>query len=128
MKTQFAIFAIALSASFASFAGTAAHAGEETYVPSSVSTLSRAEVTADLAAAKAAGNVQPGDQTYIPVSPSTLSRAEVKADLAAWKHAGLSSEWRGNTTPDIYSTAYRTKLAVYEHSVASQASRVASVS
>ncbi|GAB3114819.1 hypothetical protein GCM10027288_34570 [Bordetella tumbae] len=125
MKTQFAIFAIALSASFA---GTAAHAAEETYVPPSVSTLSRAEVTADLAAAKAAGNVQPGDQTYIPVSPSTLSRAEVKADLAAWKHAGLSSEWRGNATPDIYSTAYRTKLAVYEYSVASQASRVASVS
>ena len=92
MKTQFAIFAIALSALSA---GTVAHAAEETYVPPSF---------------------------------STLSRAEVKADLAAWKAAGLSNEWRGNATPDIYSTAYRTKLAVYEHSVAAKTGRIASVS
>lgn len=125
MKTQVAIFAIALSALSA---GTAVHAAEETYVPPTFSTLSGAEVKADLELAKATGNVQPGDQTYIPVTRSTLSRMQATADLAAWRNAGLSEAWRGNATPDIDSVSYRTKLAAYAHSPASlMASRDVSV-
>ncbi|CAM4257553.1 hypothetical protein BOMU111920_18770 [Bordetella muralis] len=89
--------------------------GDQTYVPPSVSTRSRTEVKAELAAAIAAGTIQRGDQTYVPPSVSTLSRAEVNTDTAAWRKAGLADEWHGDATPDIYSTAYRQKLAYYQH-------------
>lgn len=155
MKNFLVILAVALSATSA---GTVAHAatanaafpeltraqvgaelaaaraagtiqqGDETLVLPSVSTRSRSEVRADLAAAVVAGTVQRGDATYIPVAVSTLSRTEVEADLFAWNNAHLADEWRGQQTPNIYSSTYRIKQVTYERTLASQStSRVASV-
>ena len=64
--------------------------------------------------------VQAAEQTYVPLTFSTLTRAQVQADLAAWRAAGLADEWRGDQTPDIYSTEYRRKLAAYQQAVAQQ--------
>ena len=102
--------------------------GEETYVPPSISTRSRTDVKAELAAAVAAGTIQRGDQTYVPPTFSTMSRAEVKADTAAWNKASLGDEWRGNATPDIYSTAYGEKFADYQYLANQDQPRVGSAS
>jgi hypothetical protein len=62
--------------------------------------------------------VQAAEETYVPPSYSTLTRAQVQADLAAWRAAGLADESRGEQTPDVYSTKYRSAIAGYEHNVA----------
>lgn len=137
MKKQFALIAIALSTLAA---GTAAQADEETYVPPTHSTLSRAVVQADLAAWRAAGLADEGRGEQTPdfystayrnklaayqgqaqqAQASTLSRAQVQADLAAWRAAGLADAWRGNQTPDVYSAEYRGKLDTYRQTLAQQ--------
>ncbi|WP_161136909.1 DUF4148 domain-containing protein [Schauerella aestuarii] len=68
-----------------------------------------------LAVLSAGSVAHANEETYVPPAFSTLSRAEVKADLAAWTAAGLAEAARGEATPDIYSSQYRTKLAVYQH-------------
>ena len=91
--------------------------GEETLVIIGASTRDRADVRAELVAAAAAGTIQRGDATYVPPTMSTLTRATVTADLAAWNEAGLSDEWAGQQTPDIYSSTYRNKHVAYERAV-----------
>jgi hypothetical protein len=73
-----------------------------------------------ISALSAGAAVQAAEETYVPPSYSTQTHAQVQADLAAWHAAGLSAEWRGNHTPDIYSTAYRAKLADYQQRLAHQ--------
>lgn len=60
------------------------------------------------------------EQTYVPPTTSTLSRAEVRQDLVAWDTSGLADMSRGQLTPDIHSTEYRDKLAIYQRSVERQ--------
>lgn len=111
MQTKLSIIVFFLS-SIASMA--APQAAEQTDVPPSVSTQSRKEIRAELAAAKAMGTVWHAEQTYAPTTKSTLSREQVLADLQAWQNAGLSNEWNSDATPDINSAAYRIKQADYE--------------
>lgn len=117
MKKSLTAIAIALSALAA---GATAQASEETYVPATHSTLTRAQVQAEQAAA--ADTAQATEQTYVPASHSTRSRAQVRADLAAWHDAGLADEWRGNLTPDIDSIRYRGKVAAYRQFLVQQTS------
>lgn len=117
MKKQLSAIAIALSTLTAS---TVVQASEETYVPASHSTLTRAQVQAEQATSSSLS--QDMEETYVPASDSTLTRVQVQADLAAWHDAGLSYEWRGNQTPDVDSVRYRSKMAVYRQRVAQQKS------
>ena len=117
MKKQLSVIVIALSTLAAS---SVVQASEETYVPASHSTLTRAQVRAELAASSNLS--QDTEETYVPVSDSTLTRAQVQADLAAWHDSGLSYEWRGNQTPDVDSIKYRRKVAEYRERAAQHGS------
>jgi len=72
-----------------------AQAGELDWPPAdtSVSSVSRADVQADLQAARALGQLASGEQEY-PVTAyadaGDASRAAVRADLQAARHAGLT--------------------------------------
>ena len=84
--------AIAVSAAFMG----AAQAGELDWPPAdtSVSTLSRADVIADLQAAKAQGLVTTTELAYPPVaaqSASQLTREQVRQQLSAADAAGLNA-------------------------------------
>lgn len=60
------------------------------------------------------GNAIAAEETQVtPPKPSSLTRAEVMADLDAWKKSGLAELWRLEETPDIYSSEYRQRYAVY---------------
>ncbi|OZI16227.1 MULTISPECIES: DUF4148 domain-containing protein [Bordetella] len=110
MKTHFAITALTLSVLGLSSYG---YAAEETDVPASQSTETRAAVAAELASARSNGQLHDEEQTYVPASHSTLSRDQVAADLAAWNRAGLAQEWQSNLTPDTASAAYQNKQLQY---------------
>jgi len=88
------------------------------FTPISLETAMKTSLTViavALSILSAATAANAGEETYVPPAFSTLTRAEVKADLAAWTAAGLADEGRGDATPDIYSTQYRTESAVYQH-------------
>ncbi|OZI40444.1 hypothetical protein CEG14_01365 [Bordetella genomosp. 1] len=90
VKALFA--AVALSAAFA---GTA-QAGELDYpaADTSVSTLTRAQVVADLKLAKSQGLVaatEQGDPIVAGTEVSQLSRAQVRRELSSARAAGLES-------------------------------------
>ena len=108
MKTSFAILTIALSTLAA---GTAARAADD-------SAQTNTQAIVQLAAADAAGTIKNVEEGYVPPMFESKSRAEVEADLAAWHKAGLDQEWRGEQTPDIYSTAYRYKYDYYQYLLA----------
>ena len=56
----------------------------------SASSVSRAEVKAELAQARAAGQIAYGEASYkVPHAVSTKSRAEVLADVEIWRKSGL---------------------------------------
>ena len=110
MKTNFAITALAVSVLGLSSYG---YAAEETDVPASRSTETRATVAAELASAKASGQLHDEEQTYVPASRSKLTRNQVAADLAAWNQAGLAQEWQTNLTPNTDSAAYQHKQLQY---------------
>lgn len=61
----------------------------------------------------AIGAAHAREETVVPKGESTLSRADVVRDLQAWKQAGLDEEWRTESTPDVYSPAYRAKYEAY---------------
>ena len=56
---------------------------------SGISTLSRAEVTATLAAAQRAGTLNVGDASAAPVAVSTLTRTQVLAEAQEARRLGL---------------------------------------
>ena len=101
MKNSFAILAVALSALSA---GAAVQAAES---PFAAPELSRAQVKAELAAARAAGTIQDGDQTYIAPSVSTRSRADVRAELAVAVAAGTIQRGDQTYVPPSFSTQSR---------------------
>ncbi|CAP44153.1 DUF4148 domain-containing protein [Bordetella petrii] len=91
MKTLASLLLISTS-----FAANAAYAqepsGELDYPPAvtQTSSLTRAQVVAELQAAKAAGQVTFGEleQPAAPVASSTLTRAQVRAEAAAARQNG----------------------------------------
>ena len=61
------------------------------YPQPSASSVSRAQVKAELAQAQAAGQIAYGEASYkVPNAVSTKSRAEVLADLEIWRKSGLA--------------------------------------
>jgi hypothetical protein len=59
---------------------------------SSASTVSRADVKAEVVRAQSAGEIAYGDAGYkVPVAQSTKTRAEVLADLQIWRESGLAA-------------------------------------
>jgi hypothetical protein len=78
------------------------------------STVTRAEVKADLAKAQAAGQIAYGEAGYkVPNAASTKSRAEVLADLQLWREAGLSRYEGFGEGPNGYDPGYQAALAKY---------------
>ncbi|WP_144641220.1 DUF4148 domain-containing protein [Bordetella genomosp. 13] len=69
------------------------------------------------ASAYAAGNAEPDNTplqgAYGQQSADATSRAAVQADLALWQRAGMDRFYRGQNTPDIYSSRYREAQANY---------------
>lgn len=107
-------FAGAASAQFPSYS-------QEVYVgplTDAQSTLSRAEVKADLQAyQQAAAGQTHSREDYpglLPQTKSTLSRAEVQADLNLWNRAGLGAMSQGENTPGA-DPVYAQRLAVYQN-------------
>ena len=91
MNTKQIIAAAALA-----LIGASAFAYEGDALPKAVSTVSRAAVQADLAAAVASKSLPPaGDVGYIPESSgtvaTTLSREEVRAQVRAYVRSGEAS-------------------------------------
>ncbi len=89
MKTL--VSALILSASFIG----AAHAGELDYPPAAntQSTVTRAQVQQELAAARANGQLVSGEEGYAATtfaSAADKSRAQVKQELAAARAQGLT--------------------------------------
>ena len=88
-------FASVAIAAVAAFAGTAAFAQEATSDAwmNAASTKTRAEVQAELARARAAGELTVTEADYgrLPRTPGVASRDAVRAELAA---ARASGEWR----------------------------------
>ena len=77
---KFVAIAATLAASFSAFADGATYE----YPQPMTTTLTRAEVRADLEAARAIGMLASGEQSYVaPMSGRPLSRVEVRAELAA---------------------------------------------
>ena len=101
MKNALSIIAITLSALSAATVANAATADF------SAPELTRAQVRAELAAARAAGAIQQGDETLIPVSMSTRPRTEVKAELAAAVAAGTIQRGDATYVPPSVSTLSR---------------------
>jgi hypothetical protein len=110
-------FAGVASAQFPSYSQEV-YVGPLTSLTEAKSTLSRAEVKADLQAYQqaAAGQthsreVYPG---LLPQTKGTLSRAEVQADLNLWNRAGLGAMSQGENTPGA-DPVYAERLAVYQN-------------
>lgn len=77
---KFVALAATLAASFSAFADGATYE----YPQPMTSALTRAEVRADLEAARAKGMLASGEQSYVaPMGGRPLSRVEVRAELAA---------------------------------------------
>ena len=109
MKTRFVLAASLLAASVTA----PAWADDRTPDPAPTSsTLTRAEVQADLAAFKKAG-VDPWSSKYNPLrhADSTKSRAEVQADLAAFKSAGVNP-WSNTYNPLRYAASTKDRAEV----------------
>lgn len=79
--------AIVSTAALVSF-GAVAQEATPTPELNAPSTLSRAEVRAELARAKAAGELKVFSSTYVPTVATTRSRAEVMAELRQAKADG----------------------------------------
>ena len=81
------------------------------YPQPSASSVSRAQVKAELAQAQAAGQIAYGEASYkVPNAVSTKSRAEVLADLEIWRESGLASlelvgEGRNSYSDERYQAA-----------------------
>lgn len=118
MKIAKALFA-ATAFAIAGAASAQLHSPEE-YVgtlPAAQSTLSRAEVLADLAhyqrAAATEQSHSPEDYVgLLPAAQSQRQRAEVQAELALWNRAGLSL---GGDSQEVGSPDYAQRLAVYQN-------------
>jgi hypothetical protein len=77
---KFVAIAATLAASFGAFADGATYE----YPQPTTSTLTRAEVRADLDAARSMGMLASGEASYVaPIGGRPLSRGEVRAELAA---------------------------------------------
>ncbi|CAB3821532.1 hypothetical protein [Achromobacter deleyi] len=54
------------------------------------------------------------EETQVPPpKPSSLTRADIAADQDAWRKSGLAELWRQEQTPDIHSSEYRQRYAMY---------------
>lgn len=72
------------------------------------------------------GNAAAAEETYVPPpKPSSLTRADVERDLKAWHDSGLAELSRLEETPDIYSSEYRQRKAVYLNLIGQGAERPA---
>jgi hypothetical protein len=81
----------------------------------SASTMTRAEVKADVAKAQAAGQISYGDAGYkVPAAVSTKTRAEVLADLQIWRESGLQQFEGFGEGPNGFDPRYQAALAKYE--------------
>ena len=101
MKTTFATLAIAFSAIAA---GSAANATTTDVV---FPHLTRAQVQAELNAARAAGTIQQGEETLVLPSMSTRARADVLAELSAAVAAGTIQQGEETYVPVSASTQSR---------------------
>ena len=84
------------------------------YPQATMSSASREDVKADLAAAQAAGQVAYGEAgSKVPSAASTKTRAEVLADLQLWQESGLSRYEGFGEGPNTYDPGYRAAQAKY---------------
>lgn len=113
-KSRNCVIAAALAAVAASASAVEATQDFEGQV---LSTRSRAEVLAELAVVRTAGQPEQRGEAYGGFSPreiaSTLSRAEVIADLQLWRESGLAELSHGAAGPDTFSARYRQAQARY---------------
>lgn len=113
VKAKFTAVVMALTCSTAAFA----QEGTQDFKDQVLSTRSRADVQAELAQARTAGQLDVRGEAYGSVDSrrfqSTVSRAEVLADLQLWRESGLASLNRGETGYDALSPAYREAHARY---------------
>jgi hypothetical protein len=79
------------------------------------SALTKAQVRAELAAARAAGALPVAGEYGPGVQPaaSSLTRSEVLADYVLWKEAGLAEFQRGDAGPDLSGASYLQARAKY---------------
>lgn len=100
--------AIVSTAALVSF-GAAAQEVTPTPELNAPSTLSRAEVRAELARAKAAGELKVFSSTYVPTVATTRTRAEVVAELRQAKADGEYALLNGEAVSPIADQQYLAK-------------------
>ncbi|MBO9678851.1 MAG: DUF4148 domain-containing protein [Acidovorax sp.] len=114
-KTLLAIAALAVAGA----ASAQTHSTEDYFgtLPAAQSTLSRAEVQADLAQFNRTAAVRNhSSEDYfgaLPAAQGQLSRAEVQADLNLWSRAGLAGSASGDRQQSA-DPAYAERLATYQ--------------
>jgi hypothetical protein len=113
MKAKLTAIIIALICSTAA----TAQEGTQDFKDEVLSTRSRADVQAELAQARAAGQLDTRGDTYgsfdAREAESTLTRAEVLADLQIWRESGLAALSRGEAGYNVFTLAYRQAQARY---------------
>lgn len=101
-------------------ASVSAAEGTQDFKDEVLSARSRAEVQAELASARADGQLAQRGETYGSFDPrevtSALTRAEVLADLELWRESGMAELTRpgiGEDIYDFYSVRHRQANARY---------------